>query len=170
VRDVEEPLRRAAGPGIADCQVVQVGLLEAQACRDRFGDLGVHGGAQVRAPLPGVGGLQLERAQGYLALRRLGPIPGLRAVEPDDDGLAAAVQEEVAHGIAERAVHPQTTEDALEVSEAVDDHRGIGRTAQRAADERRDGCGHPGDGTHPTGHFLDVDAWIGRCNWHERPL
>jgi hypothetical protein len=58
--------------------------------------------------------------------------------EPYDDRLAAAVQIEIAHGVAETAGSPEAAEDALEVGVAIDRHRFIHWTTQGAADEGGD--------------------------------
>ncbi len=80
--------------------------------------------------------------------------------EPDDDGLAAAIQEEVAHCVAERHRLVQSAEGAFEVADARDRDRLIHRAAARLADERGDRGRHAGDRAHAAREFLDVHAGV----------
>ncbi len=76
----------------------------------------------------------------------------------DDQGRAAAVLEELLDGIGQRAGLPQSAEDAVELGEAADRDRAIGRAAQRAADEGSHGGGPAEDGAIGARPFGDHDV------------
>jgi hypothetical protein len=86
---------------------------------------------------------------------------------PDDDGLSAAVQEEITHRETECAVEPEPAEGPLEITEAVDGNGKIGRPAQGAPDEGGDGGGDTGDGVHTAWDFFDIDTGVSGQHWHE---
>jgi len=166
----------ASGGGVGHRQVEQVVLLHAQQ-QSHFGRgllLVIDDrDTQAHAPLPFAAGDELERAnrQGRLAgWRRHGRL-SLRAarigvVKPHDHRLASAIEEEVAHRKAQRAVQPEAAKRGLEVAKAVDDHGLVDRPSAGPANEGRDGRGHAGDRSNPAGDLLDVHARISGCYWH----
>src|SRR2546425_13229792 len=87
-------------------------------------------------------------------------------VEANDDGLAAAVDEEIAHGKAEGALNPQAAKLFLEISETVDRGRPVRRSSAGSADERRDRGRDRCDGPDAARNLLDVHTWGGGCDWH----
>jgi hypothetical protein len=126
-------------------------------------------GPQVRAPCALVGGLEVKIADLHLALGGLGVCAGLGIVQPDDDGLSAAVLEEIAHRVAEGAAGPQAAENPLEIAETVHRDRFVVRPVERAPDECGDGGGNACDGANAAWYFLNVNAGIADLNRH-RPF
>jgi hypothetical protein len=134
----------------------------AEACGvgvPRPGGVARGGGHGVGARL----GLGPRLAQRLLALRVRGEG---RVEETNDDGLAAAVEVEVPHGVADGALVPESAEDALEIGEAVDGHGLVLRSAQGPTDEGRDRGGDAGDRPHAAGYLLYVYAGVGWCDGH----
>src|SRR5262249_53832456 len=158
-RHVEERLARAAAAAL-DRVALGVGVVEHLQVEERAVvrvlrlGLVLDGDRQVHAPAAGAGGLELAAGEGER--RRLRQAAALTGRDAYDDGLAAAVQEELLHGVAHRAVTPQTAEGALVVGVAADLHRLVDRTAPGAADERGDRGRDAGDGTHRARQLLDV--------------
>src|SRR4029077_17965849 len=117
--------------------------------------LALHRDAQVHAPAARARGLELaarerERPRGAAAA-------ATARGDADDDRLAAAVGEELLHGVAQRAVAPETAELLLVVRVAADLHRLVDRPAPGAAHEGRDRRRHAGDGADRARQLLDVD-------------
>src|SRR5690606_12918142 len=171
--EVEMALR-AAGGDVAHAQVEQRRLGYAQGEGGGVGDaVQVRFDSQRVGPAARTCGDEGQRANGDGALAgrwrgrvRAGKVGGIGVVETDDDRLRAAIEEEVAYREAERMVAGEAAEPRLEIPEAVDDGGAVDRTARGAADEGGDRCGDAGDGPHPAGDFLDVDARVGERSWH----
>ena len=68
-----------------------------------------------------------------------------------DHRLAAAVHEVLLHGVCHRRVEPQPTVQALELGEAPDEPRRVGRTTHRTPDEGRGRRGDALDRLAPPG-------------------
>ena len=83
-----------------------------------------------------------------------------RMIQPHHNRLAAAVEVEVPHGEAQRAVGPEAAKDALEIAEAVERDRLIDRPTGGASDEGGDGCGNTGEGVDAAGQFFDIDSRV----------
>ena len=84
-------------------------------------------------------------------------------------GVRSAVQEELLHCVAERAVIAETAELPFEISEVENLNALVSRTALGVADEGGYGRGHPGDGSHAAWNLFDVNPRIGRCDRHNNP-
>lgn len=118
------------------------------------------GDAEAQAPLPLAGAHELQRADRQRLARRRHAVRVARlgVEEADDDGLAAAVEKEVAHGERHRARVPETAEAALEVDEAVDGRRDVLGAGCRAADEGGDRGRDADDRAHAARYFLNLHA------------
>src|SRR5262249_58173393 len=140
-RHVEERLARAAAAAL-DRVALGVGVVEHLQVEERTVarvlrlGLVLDGDRQVHAPTAGAGGLELAASEGER--RRLRHAGALSGRDAHDDRLAAAVQEELLHGVAHRAVAPQAAERALVVGVAADLHRLLHPTAPRPPDASRD--------------------------------
>ena len=184
-RDVEEGLRQAtlALLALADHQGEQVVQRDALTVGDvlgigvvvrRVGDHDLQGtapGARTGGRESQAGGVgrreQLDRGGRRdhvgLVVRVV-----LLVDQPDDERLAAAVEVEVADGVAQPAAAGQPTERALEVGKVGDRDRLVHGPAQRAADERGDRGGDPDDGPAAARDLGDVHAGVGRRDGHGR--
>src|SRR5262249_28324575 len=120
---------------------------------------------QVVAPASGVGGLehQVARRSGWQRDgRQVCPV-----VDPDYDGLAAAIQKEVARRKAHGAEQRESAELALVIGKTIADCRAIRRSAWRPADECSDRSSDPGNGVNTARDFPYVYAWVSRCACHQ---
>ena len=142
----------------------RAGIAHAQVVERRVAGVMFDADPQLFTPEPRMFGAQFQPTGG------LDGGLGRTVLDAHDDGLAAAVEVVVTHGIAQRAVDPEAAKLALEVGVTVDHHGRIHRSAQRAADEGRHRRRHTGDGAHAARHFFNVDSRIGWRNWHRTLL
>ncbi len=94
-------------------------------------------------------------------------LAGNVAVEDSDDqGIGAAMLEELGDRVAHRAGLPERPDDALVLGEALNPDGLVDGTAIGAPDEGGDRGGHAGDGVHTAGHLLYVDSGIAKLYRH----
>jgi hypothetical protein len=77
--------------------------------------------------------------------------------DPRDQRVAAAVNEILLHGVAERHLHGHCAELRLELGKAVHDERRRDRAGLRRAEKRGRGCRNAGDGVRARTRFFDID-------------
>ena len=80
--------------------------------------------------------------------------------------MAASIQVKVLDRVADEMIGTQSAEHSFEVAEAVDHGWLVGWPTGGAADESRNGRSDSRDGPDATRDFLDVNAWISRCDGH----
>ncbi len=78
--------------------------------------------------------------------------------DPRDQRVAAAVNEILLHGVAERHLGGQCAELRLEFGKAVHDERRRDRSRLGRAHERDHGRRNAGDGARPRKRFFDINA------------
>ncbi len=89
-------------------------------------------------------------------------------VDPDDPGDLPAVQVVLADRVAGLAPWVEAAEGALEIAEAGDADRLVGRPAREHVDERRLRGADPDDRADAARQLLDVDAGVGVRSRHSR--
>src|SRR5262249_13175241 len=136
-----------------------------QRCVARTPGSEINQRAQIVAPAPRVCRLenQVARRAGWQRDGR----QGRSVVNPDDDCLAAAIEEKVAHRKAHSAQQRKSAELALVIGKAIDDGRGIRRSPGRPADECSNRGSDPGYGVNTAWDFPYVYACVSRCACHQ---
>jgi len=122
----------------------------------------LHGQAQVVAPDAGTRCRHVEHLNEGIAAEHEGcGVVVLR--HPHDQGLRAAVQEELPHRIRHRAVAVKAAMAALEVREARDEHRLVGHAFPGVTDERSDRRGDACDVVTDHNHSLWLYTGVRSC-------
>src|SRR6185312_6499413 len=134
--------------------------------------VGIHCGSavgghfQVHAPTAWTGRLEAQTVGKARERRAICHGAAAAGCDPHHDRLRSTVLEKLLHGIAQRAVAPQSAELPLIVRKTEEGYRLIDRATPCAADECGNRSRYTGDRTRRARQLLDVNTRMAQDKWH----